>query len=133
MRPIKGFAPLLHAPPLKDDINEGIKIYIIRELTGGLYFGTPRERRNNGNEVVDTLLYRREEIERIVDMGFQSAMIRNKHLTSVDKANVLESSRMWREIVDEYSTKYPEVTVEHMLVDSAAMRLITHPTSFDVI
>src|SRR5690625_7481145 len=97
MRPIKGFAPLLHAPPLKEDIIEGSDIYIIRELTGGLYFGTPRERRNNGNEVVDTLLYRREEIERIVDMGFQSAMIRNKHLKSLDKENGLGSNPSWRE------------------------------------
>lgn len=133
IRPIKGFAPLLHASPLKEEVIDGSDIYIVRELTGGLYFGTPRERRNDGNEVVDTLLYTRKEIERIVEMGFQSAMMRNKHLTSVDKANVLESSRMWREIVDEISEKYPEVTVEHMLVDSAAMRLITHPTSFDVI
>lgn len=133
IRPVKGFAPLLHASPLKEEVIQGSDIYIVRELTGGLYFGTPRERRNDGNEVVDTLLYQREEIERIVEMGFQSAMMRNKHLTSVDKANVLESSRMWREIVDEISKKYPEVKVDHMLVDSAAMRLITHPTSFDVI
>lgn len=133
IRPIKGFAPLLHASPLKEDIIEGSDIYIVRELTGGLYFGTPRERRDQGNTVVDTLLYTREEIERIVDLGFQSAMMRNKHLTSVDKANVLESSRMWREIVEEKSKDYPEVTVEHMLVDSAAMRLITNPKSFDVI
>lgn len=133
IRPIKGFKPLLHASPLKEEIIAGSDIYIIRELTGGLYFGVPRERRENGNVVVDTLLYSREEIERIVEMGFQSAMMRNKRLTSVDKANVLESSRMWREIVDEMSEKYPEVTVEHQLVDSAAMKLITHPTSFDVI
>lgn len=133
IRPIKGFAPLLHASPLKEEIIKGADILIVRELTGGLYFGTPRERRNEGNEVVDTLLYTREEIKRIVDIGFQSAMMRKKHLTSVDKANVLESSRMWREIVEEKSKEYPEVTVEHMLVDSASMRLITHPTSFDVI
>lgn len=133
IRPIKGFAPLLHASPLKEDVIKGSDIYIVRELTGGLYFGTPRERREDGNVVVDTLLYSREEIERIVERGFESAMMRGKHLTSVDKANVLESSRMWREIVEEKSKDYPEVTVEHMLVDSAAMRLITHPTSFDVI
>src|SRR5690625_1239349 len=133
IRPIKGFAPLLHASPLKEEVIKGSDIYIDRELTGGLYFGTPRERREDGNVVVDTLLYSREEIERIVERGFESAMMRGKHLTSVDKANVLESSRMWREIVEEKSKAYPEVTVEHMLVDSAAMRLITHPTSFDVI
>lgn len=133
IRPIKGFAPLLHASPLKEEVVSGSDINIVRELTGGLYFGRPSERRDNGNLVVDTLVYTRSEIERIVDKGFESAMIRGKHLTSVDKANVLESSRMWREIVDEKAKDYPDVTVEHMLVDSAAMKLITNPTSFDVI
>src|SRR5690625_4002553 len=133
IRPIKGFAPLLHASPLKESVIQGSDIYIVRELTGGLYFGTPRERREDGNVAVDTLLYHREEIERIVDKGFESARLRNKRLTSVDKANVLESSRHWREIVEEKSKEYPDVEVEHMLVDSAAMRLITNPTSFDVI
>lgn len=133
IRPIKGFAPLLHASPLKESVIQGSDIYVVRELTGGLYFGRPRERRDNGNTVVDTLLYTRAEIERIVEKGFESAMLRRKHLTSVDKANVLESSRMWREIVEEKHKDYPEVTVEHMLVDSAAMKLITQPTYFDVI
>ena len=133
IRPIKGFAPLLHASPLKESVISGSDIYVVRELTGGLYFGTPRERREDGNVVVDTLLYHRNEIERIVEKGFESARLRNKHLTSVDKANVLESSRMWREIVEEKKADYPDVTVEHMLVDSAAMKLITNPTHFDVI
>lgn len=133
IRPIKGFAPLLHASPLKESVIKGSDIYIIRELTGGLYFGEPRERRENGNVAVDTLIYHREEIERIVNKGFETARLRNKRLTSVDKANVLESSRLWREIVDEISEHYPDVQVEHMLVDSAAMKLITDPTSFDVI
>ena len=133
IRPIKGFAPLIHASPLKEDVIKGSDIYIVRELTGGLYFGTPRERRDNGNVAVDTLLYHRNEIERIVEKGFESARLRNKHLTSVDKANVLESSRLWREIVEEKSKEYPDVTVDHLLVDSAAMKLITDPTSFDVI
>lgn len=133
IRPIKGFAPLLHASPLKESVIKGSDIYIVRELTGGLYFGTPRERRENGNVAVDTLLYHREEIERIVEKGFESARIRNKHLTSVDKANVLESSRLWREIVEEKKQAYPDVKVDHMLVDSAAMKLITEPTAFDVI
>src|SRR5690625_2887974 len=133
IRPIKGFAPLLHASPLKEEVIEGSDIYIVRELTGGLYFGTPRERREDGNIVVDTLLYHRHEIERIVEKGFESARLRKKHLTSVDKANVLESSRLWREIVEEKKKDYPDVTVEHMLVDSAAMKLITNPTHFDVI
>lgn len=133
IRPIKGFNSLLHASPLKQSIVEGSDILIIRELTGGLYFGKPSERREDGNVVVDTLLYHRTEIERIVDKAFESAMLRNKHITSVDKANVLESSRLWREIVEEKRKQYPEVTVEHMLVDAAAMKLITNPTQFDVI
>lgn len=133
IRPIKGFAPLLHASPLKESVINGSDIYVVRELTGGLYFGTPSERREDGNVVVDTLLYHRHEIERIVEKGFESAQLRNKHLTSVDKANVLESSRMWREIVEQKKKDYPDVTVEHMLVDSAAMKLITNPTHFDVI
>ena len=133
IRPIKGFAPLLHASPLKESVIQGSDIYIVRELTGGLYFGEPRERRNNGDTVVDTLSYDRYEIERIVEKGFESAQIRRKHLTSVDKANVLESSRMWREIVEEKSKDYPDVTVDHMLVDAAAMKLITNPAAFDVI
>ncbi|HLR53842.1 MAG TPA: 3-isopropylmalate dehydrogenase [Pseudogracilibacillus sp.] len=133
IRPIKGFSPLLHASPLKESVIDGSDIYVVRELTGGLYFGKPSERIDNGNAVVDTLHYKREEIERIVRQGFESAMLRRKHLTSVDKANVLESSRMWREIVEEMKQEYPEVEVEHLLVDSAAMRLITNPTSFDVL
>lgn len=133
IRPIKGFTPLLHASPLKESVIQGSDIYVVRELTGGLYFGKPSERRDDGNTVVDTLYYERHEIERIVEKGFESAMLRNKHLTSVDKANVLESSRMWREIVEEKKKQYPEVKVDHMLVDSAAMKLITDPTSFDVV
>lgn len=133
IRPIKGFDSLLHASPLKEDIIKGSDILIVRELTGGLYFGKPRERRENGTVAVDTLVYSRKEIERIVEKGFESAQIRNKHLTSVDKANVLESSRLWREIVEEKSKDYPDVKVDHMLVDAAAMKLITNPASFDVI
>lgn len=133
LRPIKGFQPLLHASPLKESVIAGSDILIIRELTGGLYFGKPSERRDNGNIVVDTLYYERYEIERIVNQAFQSAQLRDKKLTSVDKANVLESSRMWREIVDEKSKEYPDVTVEHLLVDAVAMKLITEPKNFDVI
>ncbi|QHE51159.1 3-isopropylmalate dehydrogenase [Pontibacillus sp. HMF3514] len=131
LRPVKGFAPLLHTSPLKEEIIKDSDILIIRELTGGLYFGKPSERRDNA--VVDTLSYHRSEMERIIDKAFQSARLRNNHLTSVDKANVLESSRLWREIVDEKSKDYPDVTVEHELVDAAAMKLITQPKQFDVI
>ncbi|WP_027953610.1 3-isopropylmalate dehydrogenase [Halobacillus kuroshimensis] len=133
LRPVQAFQQLLHASPLKKEVVENSDLLIVRELTGGLYFGQPSERRNNGQEVVDTLAYERHEIERIVDQAFQSARVRRKHLTSVDKANVLESSRMWREIVEEKKADYPDVTVEHMLVDAAAMKLVTNPSYFDVI
>lgn len=133
LRPVKGFSSLLHASPLKEEVIKDSDILIIRELTGGLYFGQPSERRENGNAVVDTLYYHRSEMERIIDKAFQSARLRKKQLTSVDKANVLESSRMWREIVKEKSKDYPDVTVEHLLVDAAAMKLITQPNQFDVI
>jgi len=133
LRPIQGFPALLHASPLKKEIVEGSDILFVRELTSGLYFGEPSERRDGGNVVVDTLYYEKHEMERIIDKGFESARLRRKHLTSVDKANVLESSRMWREIVDEKAKEYPDVTVEHVLVDAAAMKLITEPNQFDVI
>lgn len=133
LRPVKGFKKLLHASPLKEDIIKDSDLLIVRELTGGLYFGTPSERRDNGNAVVDTLSYTRYEMERIIDKGYQSARLRNKKLTSVDKANVLESSKLWREIVEERKATYPDVEVEHLLVDAAAMKLITNPRQFDVI
>lgn len=133
LRPIQGFPALLHASPLKEEVVSGSDILFVRELTSGLYFGEPSERRDNGNVVVDTLYYEKHEMERIIDKGFESARLRNKHLTSVDKANVLESSRMWREIVDEKAKEYPDVTVEHLLVDATAMKLITEPNRFDVI
>lgn len=133
LRPIKVFDKLIPASPLKERIVGGTDILFVRELTGGLYFGKPSERRDGGNSVVDTLQYTREEIERIVEYGFQAATLRSKKLTSVDKANVLESSRMWREIVDAKSADYPEVEVEHALVDSTAMKLITNPNHFDVV
>lgn len=133
LRPIKGFPPLLHASPLKEEVISGSDIMIIRELTGGLYFGEPSERQGNGDAVVDTLTYDYHEMERIIEKGFQTARFRNRHLTSVDKANVLESSRMWREIVEEKKQEYPDVTVDHLFVDAAAMKLITQPNLFDVI
>jgi 3-isopropylmalate dehydrogenase len=132
LRPVKSFRPLLHASPLKEERVKNSDIMIIRELTGGLYFGEPSERRNNGEAVVDTLAYTRNEMEKIVDKAFESARLRRKHLTSVDKANVLESSRMWREVVNEKARDYPDVQVEHLLVDAAAMKLITNPSGFDV-
>ncbi|NRD77965.1 3-isopropylmalate dehydrogenase [Bacillus sp. BRMEA1] len=133
LRPIKGFKNLLHASPLKEEIVAGSDLLIVRELTGGLYFGTPSERRENGQVVVDTLAYTRQEIERIVDKAFQAAQGRRRRLSSVDKANVLESSKVWREVVEEKKAQYPDVEVEHVLVDAAAMKLITNPSHFDVI
>ncbi|SDQ19968.1 3-isopropylmalate dehydrogenase [Virgibacillus salinus] len=132
LRPIKSFPALEHVSPLKQEVISGSDILIIRELTGGLYFGQPSERRENGQAAVDTLYYQRYEIERIVDKAFQSARKRRKHLTSVDKANVLESSRLWREVVEEKRQQYPDVTVDHLLVDAAAMKLVTSPDQFDV-
>ncbi|WP_077597208.1 3-isopropylmalate dehydrogenase [Oceanobacillus kimchii] len=131
LRPVKTISSLLYASPLKEEIVNQADMLIIRELTGGIYFGTPSERTPNG--VVDTLRYTREEIERIVERGFEAARIRRKHLTSVDKANVLESSKLWREIVEEKSKEYPDVSVTHLLVDAAAMKLVTQPSFFDVI
>ena len=107
----------------------------MRELTGGLYFGTPKERgvRDGVAYGVDTLEYKDFEVERVVELAFQLAQKRNKKVASVDKANVLESSRLWRQITTQIAEKYSDVTLEHVLVDTAAMRLISSPASFDVI
>ncbi|SDJ76611.1 3-isopropylmalate dehydrogenase [Sediminibacillus albus] len=133
LRPVKGYPKLLHASPLKEEVVKGSDLLIVRELIGGLYFGTPSERRDKGQSVVDTLAYSRQEITQIVDKAFKSAQLRRHHLTSVDKANVLESSKLWREIVEEKKADYPDVKVDHLLVDAAAMKLITNPGQFDVI
>lgn len=136
LRPVLAFDSLSDASSLKPSVIQGVDLMIVRELTGGIYFGQPSERRTTDTgeaAVVDTLYYTREEIERIVRKGFELASLRRKTLTSVDKANVLESSRMWREIVDEVAKEYPEVTVHHMLVDNAAMQLVRQPKQFDVI
>ncbi|GAE34913.1 3-isopropylmalate dehydrogenase [Halalkalibacter akibai] len=134
LRPVTIYDALAEASPLKSEVVEGVDLLIVRELTGGIYFGEPRERRGEGKQetAVDTLVYSREEIERIVRKGFEFAKERRGHLTSVDKANVLESSRLWREIVEEVAKDYPEVTYTHMLVDNAAMQLIRNPRQFDV-
>ncbi|WP_100330508.1 3-isopropylmalate dehydrogenase [Bacillus xiapuensis] len=134
LRPVIGFQSLLESSPLKPEIAENVNLMIVRELTGGLYFGKPSERRGENQEVVvDTLLYTKAEIERIVEKAFELAMIRRRKLTSVDKANVLESSRMWREIVNEKAKEFPQVEVQHMYVDAAAMKLVSHPRDFDVV
>ena len=132
LRPAKTFRPLLDASPLKGE--EGlIDLMVVRELTGGIYFGKPRERRENGTLAVDTCLYSRAEIDRIARVGFQTVMSRSKRLVSVDKANVLETSRLWREVVTEIAKEFPEVELSHMLVDNCAMQLVRNPRQFDVI
>lgn len=131
LRPVQAFESLLAVSPLKEDVASGVDMMIVRELTGGLYFGEPSHHDNE--QAVDTLLYSREEIERVVIHAFELAKLRRNKVTSVDKANVLESSKLWRKIVEEVAEKYPEVRYEHMLVDAAAMKLITYPADFDVI
>ncbi len=135
LRPVTIYESLADASPLKKEIIEGVDILIVRELTGGLYFGEPRERRGEGeNETaIDTLEYSRFEIERIVRRAFELATERRGIVTSVDKANVLESSRLWREVVNDVAKDFPQVTYSHMLVDNAAMQLIYNPRQFDVI
>ncbi len=135
LRPVQSYSSLQETSPFKGDHLEGVDFLIVRELTGGLYFGKPSERlRDNGEEaVVDTLFYKRKEMERIIDTAFQLAKKRNKKVTSVDKANVLQSSKLWRDVAEEVATKYPDVELEHMLVDNAAMQLIAKPQQFDVI
>ncbi|WP_284225260.1 3-isopropylmalate dehydrogenase [Alicyclobacillus hesperidum] len=133
LRPIRTWPGLMLASPLKSELLEGVDMIIVRELTGGLYFGQPKARVEGGQAVVDTLYYTRGEIERVVRQAFSLAQGRRRKLTSVDKANVLESSRMWREVVNELSAEYPDVAVDHVLVDNAAMQLVTRPNSFDVI
>lgn len=131
LRPVQAFKSLLALSPLKEEAAEGVDMMIVRELTGGLYFGEPSYHDND--KAVDTLLYSREEIERVVIHAFELAKLRRNKVTSVDKANVLESSKLWRKIVEEVAAKYPEVEYEHTLVDAAAMKLITYPSDFDVI
>ncbi|MXQ55401.1 3-isopropylmalate dehydrogenase [Shimazuella alba] len=135
LRPIVLFSGLEDSSSLKAEVIQGVDFVVVRELTGGIYFGEKqRQKDNNGYEYAsDVLLYHEHEIERIVRLAFQMAQNRKKQLTSVDKANVLESSRLWRAVVDRVKTDYPDVTVEHMLVDNCAMQLVRRPASFDVI
>jgi len=131
LRPAKIVSVLENASPLKfEKIKAGVDIMVVRELTGGIYFG---KRGKTEIDSYDIEKYSVEEIKRIVKVGFDMARIRNKKLTSVDKANVLETSRLWRKIVDEMSIDYPDVEVSHMYVDNMAMQLVSNPTSFDVV
>ena len=135
LRPVKMFHALENSTTLKPEVVRNVDMLIIRELTGGLYFGKPKKRwsTSRGRRGVDTLLYTEKEIERIIRTGFELALTRRRKLTSVDKANVLESSRLWRQIASEIASDYPEVKLDHMLVDACAMRLIREPSYFDVI
>jgi 3-isopropylmalate dehydrogenase len=129
VRPVQTFACLLHMSPLRKEIVEGADFVCIRELTGGMYFG---EKYQDDNSAYDTNLYTRPEIERILRVAFDCAMRRNRHLTVIDKANVLASSRLWRQIAREMAPQWPEVKTDYMYVDNAAMRMIQEPTFFDV-
>lgn len=135
LRPVKVYSSLINSSPVKPSVLAGVDLIIVRELTGGLYFGRPKRRwqSSRGRAGVDTLRYSEHEIRRILNIGFQLAQGRQKRLTSVDKANVLETSRLWRQIAEEVSQDYTDVTLEHMLVDTAAMQLIRNPANFDVV
>jgi 3-isopropylmalate dehydrogenase len=135
LRPVRVHPALLSASPLKPEKLADVDMLVVRELTGGLYFGEPKGRQMvNGEErAVDTLVYTDSEIRRVVTMAFRLAEQRRKKVTSVDKANVLESSRLWRKVANEVAAEFPEIALEHMLVDTASMRIITSPASFDVL
>lgn len=135
LRPVTAYASLADSSTLKKEVIDGVDLLILRELTGGLYFGEPSERREENGELVavDTLYYTRSEMERIIRKAFELAKVRRKKVTSVDKANVLETSRVWREVAIEVGKDYPDIELEHMLVDNAAMQLIRNPKQFDVV
>ncbi|MFV1857793.1 MAG: 3-isopropylmalate dehydrogenase [Anaerolineales bacterium] len=135
LRPVRLIPQLVDASPLRPEIVQDVDILIVRELTGGLYFGEPRllERIDGRRRAVDTLVYTDDEIRRVVRLAFELAGQRRGILTSVDKANVLESSRLWRQVAQEEADSFPRVRLEHQLVDAAAMRLIANPRQFDVL
>jgi len=135
LRPVSPYPCLRDRSSLRPDRIAGVDLLVIRELTGGLYFGQPKMRTSDedGRRAVDTLIYTEREIRRVVELAFRIAARRRGKLTSIDKANVLESSRLWRQIATEIGEQHPRVRLEHLLVDAAAMRLITHPSHFDVI
>lgn len=133
IRPVTTFPSLLHKSPLKAELVEGADFMCIRELTGGLYFGRPQGRSEDGSVAYDTCVYSKEEVERILELAYTYAMKRRKKLTVVDKANVLATSRLWREVAQVVAAKYPQVETEYMFVDNAAMQMIQNPKRFDVI
>jgi 3-isopropylmalate dehydrogenase len=131
IRPITAFKSLIHKSPLKTELVDGVDLIVIRELTGGIYFGE-RGRSEDGNTAFDTCTYTKDEIIRITKLAFEYARKRNKKVTAVDKANVLESSRLWRETVQELHKQYSDIELDFMFVDNAAMQLVTWPKKFDV-
>jgi 3-isopropylmalate dehydrogenase len=135
LRPVSPHPALWKSSPLRPELLDGVDLLVVRELTGGIYFGTPRERRQLNGEILalDTMVYSQGEIRRIAHTAFKLSQTRRQKVTSVDKANVLESSRLWRQTVAEVALEYPAVTLEHLLVDAATMHLLTRPASFDVI
>ena len=130
VRPVATFDCLLHKSPLKEELLQGADFVVLRELTGGMYFG---EKYQDNDRAYDTDIYTRPEIERILKVAFEMAQKRKKHLTVVDKANVLASSRLWRQIAKEMEPQYPDVTTDYMFIDNASMRVLTEPRFFDVI
>ena len=135
LRPVKAHPDLIGSSPIKQELIEGVDLIVVRELTGGLYFANPKRRwtTSRGRRAVDSLKYSEQEIRRVLQVGFDLARGRRKKLTSVDKANVLESSRLWREVAQEMALENPDVEVQHVLVDACAMHLIQRPRDFDVI
>jgi 3-isopropylmalate dehydrogenase len=135
LRPVRAYASQLDSSPLKNHLVEGTDMIIVRELTGGIYYGTPRGITENGAETraVNTMTYTRAEIERVSRMAFHLARARRKKVTSVDKSNVLENSQLWRRVVTEVAREFPEVALDHLLVDNCAMQLVLNPRRFDVV
>ncbi|MBK6266476.1 3-isopropylmalate dehydrogenase [Marivirga sp. S37H4] len=133
VRPVNSYEVLLSISPLKEEIIRGVDFVVFRELTGGIYFGEPRGRSEDGDKAFDTCVYSKHEIERIAHYAFQAAAKRRKKVTLVDKANVLATSRLWRETVTKLARQYPEIELDFMFVDNAAMKIIQNPKHFDVV
>jgi 3-isopropylmalate dehydrogenase len=135
LRPVRVLPELVDASTLKRSVVEGVDLVVVRELTGGIYFGQPSERRSgaNGREAVDTMPYHEGEVRRLMKAAFELSRLRRRKVSSVDKANVLSTSRLWREVAGEVAREYPDVAFEHVLVDAMAMHLIRRPRDFDVI
>ena len=135
LRPVRTYQALIDSSPLKNHLVEGTDMIIVRELTGGIYYGTPRGVSGSGDQerAVNTMTYTRAEIDRVTRMAFELAMKRRKKVTSVDKSNVLENSQLWRRVVEEVAKDYPQVQLDHLLVDNCAMQLVLNPRRFDVV